>query len=80
MNRVPSVNDRNPVSWRLLVKEQITNIGKLRTHFFVFLLFKYKSFFVGCFWSLPNVDSGGVSKVAVAISVICDRGYFTHDM
>ena len=31
---VPSVYDRNPESWKLLVKERIDNIGKLRTPFF----------------------------------------------
>ena len=28
---VPSVNNRNHESWRLLVKEHIANIGELRT-------------------------------------------------
>ena len=30
---VPSVEDRNQESWRLLVKERIANIGKLKTIF-----------------------------------------------
>ena len=93
---VPSVNDRNWESWRLLVKECIANIGKLKTLFLKqILLCSFLTFWV--FGSLQTsllctvVELAEWGSVAVGISdrlkvtfdmwhVTCDMGYVTCDM
>ena len=68
-NNIPSVDDRNRERWGLLVKEQITNIGKLRTpfleHFDIFFLLVFLFFGFWVFAHQSTVDSGGVSRVRV---------------
>ena len=63
---VPSVDDRNRESWRILVKKRIANIAKLKT--LIFLRFDDFFAFEKSFWifaNQPYVLGGGVSRVRV---------------
>ena len=72
---VPSVNDQNQESWRLLVEERIANIAKLGTSFFwnvsikKFLL-KKKMGFGSSQTTLLGLAGGGFVAMAVDISDI----------
>ena len=70
---VPSFNDRNRESWRLLVKDCIANVGKLRILFFVCgsfrLFFQYKLIVFGLSrTSLLCIVGELAGSVAVGIS------------
>ena len=68
---VTILNTHFRVSWRLLFKECIANIGLQRQIFvFVMIFCVFHPFYV--FFSQPTVDDGGVSRggsVAVAVGI-----------
>ena len=91
-NVVPSVGDRNRESWRLLVKECIAKIGKLRPLFLlkvwtIFWVWRRKKWVVGSVGvNQPTENSGGVSRGRVCgcdcwrwWHVTGDRWHVTHD-
>ena len=69
---VSSVNDRNQESWRLLVKESIVNIAKLRTPFFE----HFNVFYVS-----KKLNSGVAGGASVAMAVdFRDIWHYTFEM
>ena len=67
-NNVPSVNNQNWESWRILVEECIANIRQLRTPLFwaiLWLLFNCFFCFFLVFLNQPTVHSGEVSRLRV---------------
>ena len=84
LSLVSSVGDQNQEGWRLLVKESIVKLSKVRTCFFKDYIFLGALNLFGAFWvlswgtSLLYIvgDLAGGGSLAMAVDVTCHVAYF----